>query len=99
MKFIENCFLCFGLMPDVVSAASFRSSQTQTEILLSRTTSEFSHSLDPKQTFGPDQPSMLKSTLSLAASIHRSRIADGINIVTAEFGRTLAKYRRFHEAE
>jgi hypothetical protein len=54
---------------------------------------------DPKQTFGPDQPSMLKSTLSLAASIHRSRISDGINIVTAEFGRTLAKYRRLHEAE
>jgi hypothetical protein len=54
---------------------------------------------DPKQTFGPDQPSMLKSTLSLAASIHRSRISDGINIVTAEFGRTLAKYRRLHDAE
>ena len=57
------------------------------------------HGAHPKQTFGPDQPSMLKSTLSLAASIHRSRIADGINIVTAEFGRTLAKYRRLHEAE
>jgi hypothetical protein len=42
---------------------------------------------------------MLKSTLGLAASIHRSRISDGINIVTAEFGRTLAKYRRLHEAE
>jgi hypothetical protein len=34
---------------DVVSAVGFRNAEIETEILLSRTTSEFSHSLRHKQ--------------------------------------------------
>jgi hypothetical protein len=37
---------------DVVSAASFQISEIETEILLSKTTSEFSHTLDLELPFG-----------------------------------------------
>jgi hypothetical protein len=41
----RNCFLCRGLITDVRSTAGFCISEIEMEILLSRTASEFSHSL------------------------------------------------------
>jgi hypothetical protein len=52
----KNVFSVFGLATDAVNAGGFRSSEIETEILSSRTSSKFSHNLDPEPSSSRSKP-------------------------------------------